>query len=283
MDKNREEKLELINTFIKAIDADDIFDVVEKPLFKKVDTTGNVVPEESAWERYLRQQMDLEDKKESARNVEVKAEPMEQKPVEAPVEEPKVEAVAEPPKPEEPKKKKKSKGKAWLRDIIIAVIIVAALLFFFRPVQNINQAMTPNFGDGDILIASRQTYKLLGGFPSRGDVVAIKTGVDENGKNEVIVKRVIGLPGEHVEIKDGYVYINGSKLNEPYLAKEGETDAGLDGPSLYQVPAGKVFVMGDNRPLSIDSRNAAMGCIDVDDIVGQILVKVYPFKEIKVY
>jgi len=90
-----------------------------------------------------------------------------------------------------------------------------------------------------------------------------------------LVKRVIGIPGDEVNIKDGYVYINGEKLKEPYV--KGETFSGeINFP--IKVPDNKLFVLGDNRPVSKDSR--AFGLINSDQVEGKAIFRVFPFNKI---
>ena len=167
----------------------------------------------------------------------------------------------------------------WIRDIIIAIIIAAIILAFFKPIIVQQESMQPNFYSGDYVITSRQSYRLFG-QPERGDVIVFKSGLyDETGNQKNLIKRIIGLPGDTVEIKAGDVYINGELLQEEYVAEQG-----LSGEmEAVTVPEGRLFVMGDNRRVSQDSRNAAVGTIDMDSIVGKVVIRLYPFSEIKVF
>ena len=158
---------------------------------------------------------------------------------------------------------------SWIRDILIAVVIAAIILAFFKPIIVQQESMQPNFYAGDYVITSRQAYRLFGD-PERGD---------ENGKQKNLIKRIIGLPGDTVEIKAGDVYINGELLQEEYVAEQG-----LSGEmEAVTVPEGRLFVMGDNRRVSQDSRSAAVGTIDMESIVGKVVIRLYPFSEIKVF
>ena len=110
---------------------------------------------------------------------------------------------------------------SWIRDILIAVVIAAIILAFFKPIIVQQESMQPNFYAGDYVITSRQAYRLFGD-PERGDVIVFKSGLyDENGKQKNLIKRIIGLPGDTVEIKAGDVYINGELLQEEYVAEQG--------------------------------------------------------------
>ena len=166
----------------------------------------------------------------------------------------------------------------WIRDIVIAVIIAAIILAFFKPIIVQQESMQPNFYSGDYLITSRQAYRLFG-QPERGDVIVFKSHLyDEKGKQKNLIKRIIGLPGDTVEIKNGDVYINGELLQEEYVAEQG-----LSGEmEAVTVPEGRLFVMGDNRRVSQDSRSPEVGTIEMDSIVGKVVLRLYPFNQIKV-
>lgn len=100
-----------------------------------------------------------------------------------------------------------------------------------------------------------------------------------NENNDLFIKRVIGIAGDKIQIKNGKVYINGHILSEPYLANNTITDSGpFIGDKIYTVPKGYVFVLGDNRSNSTDSR--FFGPVNIDDIKGHAILRVYPFKKI---
>ena len=102
----------------------------------------------------------------------------------------------------------------WVKDILLAVVIAAVILAFFKPIIVQQQSMEPNFHAGDYLITSRQAYRLFGD-PQRGDVIVFKSELlDENEKPKNLIKRIIALPGETIEIKGGEVYIDGAQLRE---------------------------------------------------------------------
>ena len=171
------------------------------------------------------------------------------------------------------------KLREWIRGIVIAVIIAAIILAFFKPIIVQQESMQPNFYSGDYLITSRQAYRLFG-QPERGDVIVFKSHLyDEKGKQKNLIKRIIGLPGDTVEIKNGDVYINGELLQEEYVAEQG-----LSGEmEAVTVPEGRLFVMGDNRRVSQDSRSPEVGTIEMDSIVGKVVLRLYPFNQIKVF
>ena len=167
----------------------------------------------------------------------------------------------------------------WVKDILLAVVIAAVILAFFKPIIVQQQSMEPNFHAGDYLLTSRQAYRFFGD-PERGDVIVFRSELlDDEGNEKCLIKRVIGLPGDVVEIKSGYVYVNGEEIDEPYVKEQGisgEMDA-------VTVPENELFVMGDNRGVSEDSRSARVGTISEDTIVGKVFVRLYPFNSIKIF
>lgn len=165
----------------------------------------------------------------------------------------------------------------WVKDILIAVAIAALILVFLKPIVVQQQSMEPNFHGGDYLITSRQAYRLFG-EPERGDVIVFKSELTtDDGEQKCLIKRIIGLPGDVVEIKDGYVYINGEEIDEPYVKEQG-----ISGDmEALTVPENELFVMGDNRGVSEDSRSPRVGTISEDTIVGKVIVRLYPFDSIQ--
>lgn len=119
------------------------------------------------------------------------------------------------------------------------------------------------------MVVEKLSYRFHG--PQRFDVVVLKVA---SQANELLIKRVIGLPGETVEIKDGRVYVDGSPLEEPFV--RGETRPGRHGRVV--VPPLHVYVMGDNRDHSNDSRS--FGPVPIDDIVGRAWVSYWPLQDL---
>lgn len=173
----------------------------------------------------------------------------------------------------------KEELKEWIRDILIAVAIAALILVFFKPIVVKQDSMQPTFYSDDYVIVSRQAYSLFGEI-ERGDVVIFESDLyDISGNPKILIKRVIGLPGDTIEIKDGFVYLNGQKTDEPYLAEmgmSGEMDK-------VTVGEGKIFAMGDNRRVSQDSRSAVIGQVSQDHVIGKVVLRVYPFNSIRLF
>ena len=152
--------------------------------------------------------------------------------------------------------------------VVAAVAVLIAVLLL--PVLQINgSSMTETLQNQDIVVAiSRAKYKT-------GDVIAF------HYNNNILVKRVIAQAGDWVDIdKDGNVTVNEKPLDEPYVSDKALGNCNIDLP--YQVPEGKWFVMGDHRGTSIDSRNAAVGCVAEDMVAGKILLRVWPLSDIGV-
>jgi signal peptidase I len=124
------------------------------------------------------------------------------------------------------------------------------------------KSMEPTIKDGTKIEIDLNAY--LSAVPQRGDIIVFK---DDNGS--VIIKRVVALPGEEVEIKDSKLFIDGIELEEGYLNESDSTEAPADN-SVWQVPESSVFVLSDNRANGRDSRN--FGCVSYDKIIGKVLI-----------
>ena len=155
-----------------------------------------------------------------------------------------------------------------LRSTIFTLITVAAVAVLvatlWMPVLQIyGSSMTPTLIDGSIVLSVKDS-----GFES-GDIIAFYYN------NKILVKRVIAQPGEWVDIEeDGTVYVNNLELAEPYVDKKAFGDCNIELP--YQVPESRIFVMGDHREVSVDSRNTAVGCVADEQVVGKLVFCVWP-------
>lgn len=164
----------------------------------------------------------------------------------------------------------------FVMDILETVVFIGSLfivvyLFIMQPNQVKGASMDPTFNTGDYIFTSKVTYKFRG--YNRGDVVVFKS--PKNPDIEYI-KRIIGLPGDKVMIKDSEVYVNGVKLTENYIAAKTnlwENGFSKNGEEI-KVPDGELFVMGDNRPRSSDSRE--FGPVPEDTIIGQVFYRYFP-------
>ncbi len=150
-------------------------------------------------------------------------------------------------------------------NILIVTAAVAALIatLVLPVVQITGTSMEPTLSEGDIVVLMK-TDNL-----ERGDLCAFAYS------NKILIKRIIGLPGEFIDIdNDGTVFVNGKKIDEPYIKTQGLGDTDIDFP--FQVPDNQYFMLGDRRDTSIDSRNTIIGCITTDQMVGKILFKIWP-------
>lgn len=150
--------------------------------------------------------------------------------------------------------------------IVVAAVAVLVATLWMPVLQIHGDSMTPNVSNGDIIVTVK-TNEL-----KRGDVVAFYYN------NKVLVKRVVALPGDWVDIReDGTVYINSVPQEEPYVTEKALGYCDIAFP--YQVAADVYFVLGDHRSVSVDSRSSVIGCVAKDQIVGKIAFRVWPLAD----
>lgn len=162
----------------------------------------------------------------------------------------------------------------WVKTIIISLIIALIITTFMKPTIVKHYSMQPTLEENDFLIINRLLYTK--GEPERGDIIVFESNqLDEVGDEKLLIKRIIGLPGEEIEIRGGQVYINGELLVEPYIEED------YTHGNIHQIiPEDHLFVMGDHRNNSLDSRNEDLGLVNTEDIVGKAFLRLYPFSEI---
>lgn len=174
----------------------------------------------------------------------------------------------------------KSMGREIL-DLVIYVAVVALIVYLIlhfvgqRTVVN-GDSMDNTLKDGQSLIMDKISYRF--NDPERFDIV-IFPGPEENGENPYFIKRVIGLPGETVQILDGKVYIDGEQLQEDVY---GITDT-IDYPGIAEEPLtlgdDEYFCLGDNRPVSFDSRYKEVGPVTRGEFIGKVWIRIWPFSK----
>lgn len=158
-----------------------------------------------------------------------------------------------------------------LKSTIAILIVVAAMAVLvatlWMPVLRIyGSSMVPTLEDGQIVVAVKSSHF------EQGDIVAFYQG------NKMLIKRYIAEAADWVNIdEDGNVYVNGEELDEPYIAEKSFGETNIELP--YQVPDERYFLIGDNRDVSIDSRNTAVGCVSKEQIVGKVVFRVWPLSD----
>jgi signal peptidase I len=163
----------------------------------------------------------------------------------------------------------KPRGRSAFRELVETILFTLLIyflvrFFLFENYRVVGHSMDPTLEDEQYLVVSKLSYRI--GEPQRGDIIVFEDPHDASRK---LIKRVIGLPGEEVEIQQGQVYIDGQMLDEPYI----------DGPGHYSVPAsfipaGEYYVLGDNRNNSSDSHS--WGALNGDRIVGKAWLSYWP-------
>jgi len=163
----------------------------------------------------------------------------------------------------------------FAKTLIIALVIAMLITTYFKPTLVEGMSMYPTIQPHNYLIISKIPY--MQGTPEYGDIIVFKATIAyEGGEEKDLIKRVIGLPGDIIEVDGGEVYRNGEALEEPYI-NGGETPGDI-GP--VTVSDGCIYVMGDNRPVSLDSRDPSLGEIPMDDVLGKAEIRLFPFDEI---
>ena len=173
----------------------------------------------------------------------------------------------------------------WGPVLFAAVVIALFVRLVLVQAYHIPSAsMVPTLEEGDRVVVNRLSYQF--GEVERGQVVVFKKPQGSSGQNDLI-KRIIGLPGETIRFADNQVYVNGLRLEEPYLAEQDSTRPRLTIPGCAQttpapdtcvVPEGTIFMMGDNRLGSSDSR--VFGPIEIDNVVGRAFLRVWPLNNL---
>ncbi len=161
-----------------------------------------------------------------------------------------------------------------LKSTIYALLVVAAIAVLiatqFLPVLQVSgSSMEPTLADEDIIILAKtnsfQTGELCGFY----------------WQNKLLLKRIIGTPGDIIDIKeDGTVFVNGEEIEEPYVSEKALGECDLTFP--YQVPENRYFVMGDHRTVSIDSRSSVIGCVEKEQIIGKVIMRIWPLSELSI-
>ncbi len=170
------------------------------------------------------------------------------------------------------REKDKTRFRSVLKNTVFMLVVVAAIAvlvstIWFPVLRIFGKSMSPTVNEGQIVV----TFK--GSGFGTGDIIGFYYG------NKLLIKRCIAGPGDWVDIKeDGTVLVNNVELDETYIEAKAYGECNIELP--YQVPDGRYFVMGDNRETSVDSRNTAMGCIAEEQVVGKIILRIWPIGDI---
>ncbi|MCD8029152.1 MAG: signal peptidase I [Erysipelotrichaceae bacterium] len=150
----------------------------------------------------------------------------------------------------------------YLKVIVITIIVTFIILQFIQISRVVGSSMEPTYSNGNIVLVDKVFYK--NSEANYNDIVIVQY------EDEQIIKRVIGLPGDHIEMINNQLYRNGELLEEDYILEDMEGNADFS----YDIPEGKIFVMGDNRNNSLDSRS--IGYVDFEeDVVGRVFLKFF--------
>lgn len=165
--------------------------------------------------------------------------------------------------------------KEWIKDILIAVVIAVIIIQFIKPTIVKERSMQPTLYENNYIILSKQSYRFS--EPKYKDIIVFHSDLTtEEGKEKLLIKRIIAVPGDTLEITEGKVILNDEELEEDYIL-DPFTSGELE---MMTIPEGQIFVMGDNRQNSRDSRDPFIGCIDIDQVIGKAIFRLYPFNTI---
>ena len=175
----------------------------------------------------------------------------------------------------------KNKGilKEILSYVLIILAVVAIRVFIFDPVRVDGPSMNTTLVDGEIVILNKFEYRKKD--PERYDIVVIKIVDPETNSEKKIIKRIIGLPNEFIEIKNNKIYADGVELDNSFASTTTDDFSLLD-RGLKKIQGDSYFVLGDNRDVSLDSRSKDVGTIKKEQIIGKASIVVWPINKIKI-
>lgn len=165
--------------------------------------------------------------------------------------------------------------KDTIKYIVFVIVVIFIAVYVVGLQQVVGPSMSPNLNNGDILILDKISYRFTD--IKRGDVVSLYYA-----DTKYLIKRVIGLPGEYIEFKEGKLYIDNELIEEEYLNGVTTADFSLKDLGYDKIPENYYLVLGDNRGDSLDSRDPKVGLIKKDDIMGKVRFRIWPINKISV-
>ena len=151
--------------------------------------------------------------------------------------------------------------------LVVAAIAVLISMLLLPVLRVTGSSMTPTMQNDELIICSKRSNFIS------GDIVAFYYN------NKILLKRVIGTSGDIIDIsEDGTVFVNGQALDEPYVSEKSLGECDIELP--YQVPDNRIFVMGDHRSVSVDSRSTSVGCIADEYVIGKVIFRIWPFESL---
>lgn len=151
--------------------------------------------------------------------------------------------------------------------LVVAAIAVLISMLLLPVLRVTGSSMTPTMQNDELIICSKRSNFIS------GDIVAFYYN------NKILLKRVIGTSGDIIDIsEDGTVFVNGQALDEPYVNEKSLGECDIELP--YQVPDNRIFVMGDHRSVSVDSRSTSVGCIADEYVIGKVIFRIWPFESL---
>ena len=159
--------------------------------------------------------------------------------------------------------------------IFTVLVIFFVMIYVFSVTRVVGDSMNPTLEDGEIFILDKLKYRFFD--IERGDIVSL-----QHGDSKFYIKRIIGVPGDSIVIKDSKIYINGMQYEEDYISSDlVYEDFYISSLGYQTIPEGMYFVLGDNRINSSDSRE--FGLVSKDDIVGRISIRIWPLNKLKLF
>ncbi|WCF11426.1 signal peptidase I (plasmid) [Paenibacillus thiaminolyticus] len=163
---------------------------------------------------------------------------------------------------------------SWIKIFVISLVIGVGISYVIKPTVVFGESMAPTLEDGNFLILNRLAYKF--GEPEYKDIVVFHSNLPGD---RILIKRVIATEGQQITVKDGKVHVDDNLVEEDSYIYGVSTFGDFSGT----VPQGSVFVMGDNRVNSIDSRSTQVGFVGKQDIIGKVMIRLYPLSSLNIF